>query len=62
MFVKAGENIAFLLYGMYNIGKYMKKIISCGKRSVNKTGPNLPDYAYFDGKELFLDFCLTNTS
>jgi hypothetical protein len=48
--------------GMYNIGKYMKKIISCGKRSVNKTGPNLPDYAYFDGKELFLDFCLTNTS
>ena len=46
---------------MYNIGKYMKKIISCGKRSVNKT-PNLPDYAYFDGKELFLDFCLTNTS
>ena len=29
----------------------MKKIISCGKRSVNKTGPNLPDYAYFDGKE-----------
>ena len=28
---------------MYNIGKYMKKIISCGKRSVNKTGPNLHD-------------------
>ena len=35
MFVKVGENIAFLLYGMYNIGKYMQEIISCEKRSVN---------------------------
>lgn len=33
MFVKAGENIAFLLYGMYNIGKETllgKKMIYSG--------------------------------
>lgn len=47
---------------MYNTGKYMQEIIPREKKSVNKTRSGLQVHAYFNGKGLFLDFCLTNTA
>ena len=50
------------MYGMYNIGNTCRKLYHVKKEASTKPGQDCRFMYIFDGKGLFLDFCLTNTS